>query len=239
MALARETGRGEPLATYYLRQARSAPTPRERVAHWQTAAWVFENIVEDPSRALEAMLRALAIERNNPEFLDEVDRLASRADAWERLDQVYEALKRSASSGSEVARLLQRHVAVKRQIDGEKTLAQPDDANTPTGPGPRRDWSDEPTNPLDGRRTQLGVVAPDSPSRGSVQRLRGQVQHLADISLRGRDTHSYSDPRDDEPEVLVVDDAVTEREPAYPNDEWEFFDEESMDSAEDTRPRTT
>ena len=214
------------------------------MAHWQTAAWVFENIVEDPHRALEAILRALAIERNNADFLDEVDRLAARAGAWERLDQVYEALKRSASSGSEVARLLQRHVSVKRQTDLEKTLAQPDAESGEADSGPRRDWSDAPTNPLDGRRTQLGVVAPDGTTRGSVQRLRGQVQTLADIGLRGRDTHSYDEPSYDEPsydepsydepEVLVVDDAITERDRA---DEWEFFDEESQDSAEDTRPR--
>lgn len=109
--LARSTRRGEALAELYtaLAQEASSADPRPR---WTDAARVYEEYLGDHVRALEATLRAFAVDLSDPETLSEVDRLAERAGAWPRLAQVYETLLRRAASPEDKVALLLRHAAL-------------------------------------------------------------------------------------------------------------------------------
>lgn len=106
--LARGARHGEKLAELYvsLAQAPQEVDPRRR---WMDAARVYEEYLGDAQRALEAVLRAFAIDLGDRACLDDADRLAGRAGAWQRLGQVYETLiKRSEDIGDKIALLL-RH----------------------------------------------------------------------------------------------------------------------------------
>lgn len=107
--LARGASAGERLAEMYVQMAQEAPETSAQAAAWTKAAGVYEHYLADLSRALEAVLRAFAADLSQTSALDEADRLASAADAWPRLGQVYEALIRRAGSVDEKVDLLLRH----------------------------------------------------------------------------------------------------------------------------------
>src|SRR5690606_16722227 len=103
--LARGAQRGEQLAELYVALAGSAEDPRPR---WMDAARTYEELLGDPSRALEAVLRAFAVDLSDRSCLDEADRLAERAGAWPRLGQVYETLIKRSATNEEKVELLVR-----------------------------------------------------------------------------------------------------------------------------------
>lgn len=107
--LARGAGAGERLAEMYVAAAQAAIEPRAQAASWMKAAGVYEEYLGDLGRALEAVLRAFAVDLGETSYLDEADRLATAANAWPRLGQVYEALVRRAPSTDAKVELLLRH----------------------------------------------------------------------------------------------------------------------------------
>ncbi|MCB9593175.1 MAG: hypothetical protein H6719_10620 [Sandaracinaceae bacterium] len=107
--LARGASAGERLAEMYVSMAQTALSPTDQAAAWMKAAGVYETYLKDLERALEAVLRAFAIDITDTSFLDEADRLASAGDAWPRLGQVYETLIRRAESAEAKVDLLLRH----------------------------------------------------------------------------------------------------------------------------------
>lgn len=121
--LALATGRGEPLAELYVRIAKASEEPDEQRRRWMDAAKIFEEHVEDPQRALEAMLRAFAVDLDDPDMLEEVDRLAAAAGAWLRLAQVYETLVRKRENPEDKRRLLLRHADLLERGGGDSSAA--------------------------------------------------------------------------------------------------------------------
>ena len=110
--LAREAARGEALAELYVRMAQAAEDVVDQHRRWMDAADVFRVYLDDPARALEAALRAFAVDLADEGTLDEVDRLAVAAKAWERLTQVYDTLLRRTEDDAVKAKLLLRHAAL-------------------------------------------------------------------------------------------------------------------------------
>ncbi len=109
--LARASHRGEQLAEVYVALAQSL-AERDPRARWMDAARVYEQELQDASRALEAVLRGFAIDLSDRSCLDEADRLAERANAWSRLTQVYETLIKRSETTHEKVVLLLRHAAL-------------------------------------------------------------------------------------------------------------------------------
>jgi tetratricopeptide (TPR) repeat protein len=101
---------GERLAELYARLAQDEGAGAAGQARrWADAAGVYETYLGDAQRALDAALRALALELGEPSRLAEVDRLAGLAGAWDRLGQVYETLLRRATTPAQKVALLVRH----------------------------------------------------------------------------------------------------------------------------------
>jgi tetratricopeptide (TPR) repeat protein len=121
--LATETGRGEELADVVLASTQNADTAEERKQGWLRGARIFEELVDDTGRALEAMLRAFAEDLDDQHVMAEVDRLAGASAAWDRLGQVYEALVRKAGDDATKSRLLFRHASVLDQHGGDLDAA--------------------------------------------------------------------------------------------------------------------
>lgn len=110
--IARETGRAAELAALLVRAAQEAADPELQGRHWSTAAKVFADDVRDVPQALEASLRMLATDLQNREYLAQVDDYAARAQAWPRLNQVYDKLLRGAADDAARVELLLRHANV-------------------------------------------------------------------------------------------------------------------------------
>lgn len=106
--LARSSERGERLAELYVALAQSPGAPDAR-RRWLDAARVYEEYLGDAQRAMEAVLRALALDMSDRACLDDADRLAERAGAWSRLSQVYETLVKRSERAEEKVALLLRH----------------------------------------------------------------------------------------------------------------------------------
>ncbi|MEM9193082.1 MAG: hypothetical protein AAGF12_28165 [Myxococcota bacterium] len=117
-ALAREASMGPQLAELYVRRAKSTDSVDDQVRHWREAAGVFEEYLRDHNKALEALLRAFALDLGSEEMLDEVDRLAELAEAYPRLNQVYDAIVRKSESTPQKVRVLRRHA--ERLVSGEQ-----------------------------------------------------------------------------------------------------------------------
>ncbi len=98
------------LAELFMQLASQAIELDDQRQRWIDASKVLEG--DDDVRALEAMLRAYAIDLADEKMLDEVDRLAVAANAWTRLAQVYEKLLRAVPSAKAKRKLLMRHAAL-------------------------------------------------------------------------------------------------------------------------------
>jgi tetratricopeptide (TPR) repeat protein len=107
--LAERATLARPLANLYILRAQRASTPGAAVADWRSAAGVLETRLEAPGEALEAALRALAIDTSDRVTLDEVDRLAVATRSFKRLGQVYGRLVDRAADAGEKVELLLRH----------------------------------------------------------------------------------------------------------------------------------
>jgi len=97
------------LATLLIDCARQSAADETQIRRWRQAAKLYEEKVQDLSRALESTLRALAIDLGSSEMLDEADRLFILAGAWPRAAQVYNKLVTSTQSATEQSRILYRH----------------------------------------------------------------------------------------------------------------------------------
>lgn len=118
--LARGAGHGERLAELYVALAAKAEDPRRR---WMDAARTYEDMLDDPARALEAVLRAFAVDLSDRSHLDEADRLAERAGAWPRLGQVYETLIKRSATHEEKVELLVRYARLLDERAGDPSGA--------------------------------------------------------------------------------------------------------------------
>jgi len=122
--LAQGANAGERLSEMYVTIAKEALEPSRQAAAWTKASGVYEHYLRDLERALEAILRAFAIDLDDPAHLDEADRLASAADAWDRLSQVYETLIRRTESVERKVELLLRHAERIESADPGAALDQ-------------------------------------------------------------------------------------------------------------------
>jgi hypothetical protein len=107
--LALRAKRGEQLAELYVGLAQRATEAAVQKKQWTAAARVFDTMVGDASRALEAVLRAFAKDLDDASLLGEVERLSEASGNDKRLMQVYDSLVRRAEGASERTALLLRH----------------------------------------------------------------------------------------------------------------------------------
>lgn len=111
--LARAAGRGAGLVELYVALAEGAGDDAEtKKRRWSDAARVHEEYLGDAGAALEATLKAFAVDLDDRSVLSEVDRLAAAAGAWPRLTQVYETLIRRAEAKETKIELLLRHAEI-------------------------------------------------------------------------------------------------------------------------------
>ncbi|MBN2714867.1 MAG: hypothetical protein JXX14_03365 [Deltaproteobacteria bacterium] len=95
----------------------------EKVQWWLKISAIFEEKLEEPNQALEAVLRAFGLDPDNEEMLDSVDRLAVNAQAWDRLSTVYSVLaKREDDAEGKIEKLL-RHAKLLYEKGDESGMA--------------------------------------------------------------------------------------------------------------------
>jgi len=111
-AIAEGAGRGSQLADYYAELAGQGTEPLQQSGRWLDAAEARERLAGDAAGALEAVLKAFALDLGSERCLAEADRLAARAAAFPRLAQVYETLLRRTEDKAAKKRLLLRHAAI-------------------------------------------------------------------------------------------------------------------------------
>lgn len=121
--LAKSAKKGEQLAELYVSLAQSAEDPAEQQHRWRDAAGVYETYLRDAGRALEAILRAFAVDLSDRSCLSEADRLAELANAWPRLGQVYETLIKRTEGPDEKIALLLRHAQILDERAKDPSLA--------------------------------------------------------------------------------------------------------------------
>ena len=122
-ALAKSAGRAEQLAELYVGFAKERPEHDQQKRRWMDAARVYEEQLDATSDALEAVLRAFAVDLDDTEVLDEADRVAELGQLWERLGQVYETLIRRAESTPQKVELLLRHAQLLDTRSGDPSAA--------------------------------------------------------------------------------------------------------------------
>lgn len=110
-ALAGAHERDEALAELYVARAKTLEGVDAQKKRWLDAATVYEERLQNTAHALEATLRAYALDLSDEEMLEVVERRAGLADAWDRLAQVYEKLIRDAEPEQKVT-LLVRHARI-------------------------------------------------------------------------------------------------------------------------------
>ncbi|HTU56916.1 MAG TPA: hypothetical protein VMF89_00760, partial [Polyangiales bacterium] len=115
--IARATGLGRELAQVYISKARQAPSASEAESSWRMVVKIHDEWLNDPAEAFEAALRLLAGAPQSREHLSQVDRLAIKLDAWQRLSSVYARLIRAANSDNERVELNLRLSSLLEQHD--------------------------------------------------------------------------------------------------------------------------
>jgi len=99
--LAARTKEYRPLVHLYVSRAQQQPDKRAALHDWHKAAKLYEQELAEPLEALEALLRALALDLQNLGLLDAIDRLAVASGAWERLFRVYNRLVQEPKTRAE------------------------------------------------------------------------------------------------------------------------------------------
>ena len=128
-ALAKETDRGAMLVELYVTLADDSDDPPEKQRRYADAASVEEQYLSDPKQALELILKAFGVVLSagggapDLTYLDEADRLATRAGDHQRLGQVYETLVRRTEDRDAKVRLLVRHAHVLEEHAGDPGAA--------------------------------------------------------------------------------------------------------------------
>jgi golgin subfamily B member 1 len=121
--LAKAAGYEEALGGIYVRLAQQEKIPAEQAKRWSAAGRVYEEYLDNPNQALEAYLRMFATDLSDRSFLAQVERVAVKAKAWDRLARVYDRLLKQAKNNEEKVELLSRQADI---IDKEE--ANPSDA---------------------------------------------------------------------------------------------------------------
>ncbi len=103
----------EPLVALLFEIAQAAEGT-QKASRLREISSVFEKLAVDPSRALEALLQAFALDPDDWTHLDDVDRITTGGALFERAGQVYEALVRREGDAEKKARLLRRYAALVR-----------------------------------------------------------------------------------------------------------------------------
>ncbi len=107
-SICKAAGLGRELAGLYISRAQHAPNREEARASWRQVVRIHEEWLHEPGEAFEASLRLLATAPDDREYLDEVDRLGTRTEAFGRLAQVYGKLIKDAGGDTERVALLLR-----------------------------------------------------------------------------------------------------------------------------------
>jgi tetratricopeptide (TPR) repeat protein len=100
---------GRPLANLFVMRAQRASDVEGAKRDWMTAARTFEQLAAEPSEALEAALRGLAIDMNDRDVLAQIERLSATSGNLERLERVYSRLIQNAHTQEDRVALLLRH----------------------------------------------------------------------------------------------------------------------------------
>jgi tetratricopeptide (TPR) repeat protein len=120
--LAAKAGLERPLANLYVLRAQSARADLA-APDWIQAATLFEEKLDDAEGALEASLRALALDLGDHSLLDRIDRLAVATGAWDRLWRVYNRLVQNTEATAGQRELLCRHAELIERHAGDKSAA--------------------------------------------------------------------------------------------------------------------
>ncbi len=121
--LADEAKRHDRLAGLFVHLAQEAPDTDTQRRRWTDASRLYEGPLADPSKALEAMLRAYATDLADESMLADVERLSAAADAWARLAQVYERLLKTVASHDAKRKLLMRHAKLLDEVANDPSEA--------------------------------------------------------------------------------------------------------------------
>jgi tetratricopeptide (TPR) repeat protein len=111
LELATRAQRGDAVVSFFSDLASETEEPSAQRQRWLDAASAAERISGDPARALELVLKALALDLQDTRVLDEADRLALASRQFARLQQVYDTLLRKADSRERKVELLVRQAA--------------------------------------------------------------------------------------------------------------------------------
>jgi tetratricopeptide (TPR) repeat protein len=122
-ALALATGRAATLGDLYAGMAHQQGGGAGSKARWLLARDVYAEHAKDGPKALDALLRAFALDLDDAALLDEVDAMVVAQEAYPRLEQVYETLLRRAETPDAKVALLLRHAGIL-----ESKAAAPGDA---------------------------------------------------------------------------------------------------------------
>ncbi|MBN1656531.1 MAG: hypothetical protein JXA30_22360 [Deltaproteobacteria bacterium] len=127
--IARESRREKQLASIYTALAQQSTEAELSAAHWYHAAEIFETDLNQPEQALEAALRRLALDLANTSYLEEVERLAVKVNAWPRLAQVYSRMVAQTEEKRDKVALLVRYADLldekaKDAAAAQKTILQ-------------------------------------------------------------------------------------------------------------------
>lgn len=192
-ALADTHGRHEALAELFIRLAQTASAPATQRSRWLDAARVLEGPGGDVGKALEAVLRAYALDLADEALLGEVDRLAAASGNWARLAQVYDTLLRSVETPRAKKKLLVRHARLLDSVGDDASGALDRalracalDAEDEALLGYVEDLA-----PRAGRAEELLVVYDRRRSAAKTDEARAdallRAAHLCDVDLRDRD----------------------------------------------------
>lgn len=127
--LAKETQRGAALVELFVTLADDADEPGDKIRRFADAARVEEEYLGRSKEALELLLKAFGVVLQSgggtPDlrFLDEADRLATKAGDHARLGQVYETLVRRTEDRDGKVKLLVRHARVLEEQAGDPGAA--------------------------------------------------------------------------------------------------------------------
>jgi tetratricopeptide (TPR) repeat protein len=123
LAFAAQAGAGDAIVSFFSDLAGEADDPLVQKRRWLDAASAAERIGADVARALELVLKALALDLSDTRVLDEADRLALASRQFPRLQQVYDTLLRKAEAKERKVELLVRQADILRRDPNEQVNA--------------------------------------------------------------------------------------------------------------------
>lgn len=113
--LALATGRAATLGDLYAGMAHQQASSTAAKAGWLAARDVYAEHAKDGAKALDALMRAFALDLDDLTLLDALDEAGVALGAFPKLEQVYETLLRRAESADGKVQLLLRHADLLEQ----------------------------------------------------------------------------------------------------------------------------